>query len=308
MSKVIGIGETVTDIIIRNGKPEDMVCGGSCFNSMISLGRCGLPALFIGEVGADKLGFQTKAFLEENGIETSFLKVTEGKKSQLSLAFLNERNDAEYVFYKDHSGDVFPEELPEINESDIVLYGSFFALNPIVHPALSNFLAKANETGAIIYYDVNFRSSHLGEKDSLAAQLEDNFSKASIVRGSDEDFLNLYGTDCADDIYKRISPFCKILIITRGGRSLDIITPAQKLSFAVPQTKVVSTVGAGDSFNAGVVFALMSKGISKEKLNLLEEEDWKEIVCVATAFSSEVCGITDNYISKATGEAMKCPQ
>lgn len=300
MSKVIGTGETVTDIIIRHGKPEDMVCGGSCFNSMISLGRSGVKSLFIGEVGDDRLGLQTKDFLEANGIETAYVQTTAGKKSQLSLAFLNERNDAEYVFYKDHSSDIFPEELPAVEGGDIVLYGSFFALNPIVHPALSAFLATANEQGAIIYYDVNFRASHLGDKDRLSAELFDNFSKASIVRGSDEDFLNIFGTDDATEVYDRISSLCAVLIITRGGNSVSVLTPSWRKDYAVPPTKVVSTVGAGDNFNAGVVYALISRGVAREQLLNLPTAEWDAIIATGIRYAAEVCGTTENYIMKCS--------
>ena len=112
MGKVIGTGETVTDFIIRDGKPEDMVCGGSCYNAMISIGRCGVKAVFIGETGDDRLGLRTRQMLEDNGVSAEYLVMTEGKKSQLSLAFLNKKNDAEYVFYKDHASISSPPTFP----------------------------------------------------------------------------------------------------------------------------------------------------------------------------------------------------
>ena len=46
MRKVIGIGETVLDIIFRDGQPIGAVPGGSVFNGVISLGRAGVPATF----------------------------------------------------------------------------------------------------------------------------------------------------------------------------------------------------------------------------------------------------------------------
>lgn len=298
MAKVIGTGETVTDIIIRNGRPEDMVCGGSCFNSMISLGRSGVESVFIGEVGDDKLGQQTLAFLGKNGIATEYMQMTRGKKSQLSLAFLNERNDAEYVFYKDHASDTFPQRLPEVERGDVVLYGSFFALNPIVHPQLSAFVGHAAEQGAIVYYDINFRASHLSERDTLTAQLEDNFSKATIVRGSDEDFRHIFSTDDANEVYQRVSPLCSVLIITRGGDSVTVMTPSWSKDYAVAPTRVVSTVGAGDNFNAGVVYALISRGIMRDQLLTLPTAEWDAIINTGICYAAEVCGTTENYIKK----------
>lgn len=301
MNKVIGIGETVTDIIIRNSKPQDMVCGGSCYNSMISLGRCATPAIFVGEVGDDRLGHLGRAFLKDNGVDTSFVQSTPGKKSQLSLAFLNEHNNADYVFYKDHASDIFPKRLPSVASGDVVLFGSFFAVNPTIHPALSSYVAQAKSSGAIVYYDVNFRASHLAEKASLQSQFNDNFQNASIVRGSDEDFQNIFDTDNTEAIYRRIYPLCDTLVITRGGNSLDIITPLVRKSYTVPPAKVVSTVGAGDSFNAGVVYSLISQGIDSIALSLLRPEQWDCIVATAMRFAAEVCATTENYISRQSG-------
>ena len=56
MRKVIGIGETVLDIIFRNEQPIHAVPGGSTFNAIISLSRAGINTCFIGETGNDHIG------------------------------------------------------------------------------------------------------------------------------------------------------------------------------------------------------------------------------------------------------------
>lgn len=56
MRKIIGIGETILDIIFRNNQPSHAVPGGSTFNTLISLGRLGVPATFISEIGKDTVG------------------------------------------------------------------------------------------------------------------------------------------------------------------------------------------------------------------------------------------------------------
>ena len=57
-----------------------------------------------------------------------------GTKSPVSLAFLNDDNDAEYIFYKDHPHDRLDYVTPEINRDDIVMIGSYYAVNPR-HPS-----------------------------------------------------------------------------------------------------------------------------------------------------------------------------
>lgn len=114
MRKVIGIGETVLDIIFRDNHPVDAVPGGSAYNALVSLGRMGIPGLFISETGADRVGEMIVSFLQQNGIDATGVQMYEGVKSPLSLAFLNERNDAEYVFYKDHPNDKLEMTMPRL--------------------------------------------------------------------------------------------------------------------------------------------------------------------------------------------------
>ena len=56
MRKVIGMGETIMDIIFHGAQPTAAVPGGSSFNSIISIGRAGIPAVFVGETGHDEVG------------------------------------------------------------------------------------------------------------------------------------------------------------------------------------------------------------------------------------------------------------
>ena len=75
MRKVIGIGETVLDIIFQDEQPVSAVPGGSTFNAMISLGRSGVKCTFISETGNDRVGRRIMNFLEENGVDASYVSV-----------------------------------------------------------------------------------------------------------------------------------------------------------------------------------------------------------------------------------------
>ena len=192
MRKVIGIGETVLDIIFRNEQPISAVPGGSTFNAIISLGRSGVSTSFISETGNDRVGRNIIQFLRDNGCEADAVNMYPDSKSPLSLAFLNEQNDAEYIFYKDHPHDRLDFNYPDVQPDDIVLFGSYYALNPVIRPQVKGFLDYAHQRGAILYYDVNFRASHQHEVMKLTPNLLENFELADIVRGSTEDFYNMF--------------------------------------------------------------------------------------------------------------------
>ena len=65
MQKVIGIGETVLDIIFKNEQPIGAVPGGSTFNCLISLGRSGVKASLVSETGNDHVGRRIIDFIEK---------------------------------------------------------------------------------------------------------------------------------------------------------------------------------------------------------------------------------------------------
>ena len=95
MRKVIGIGETILDIIFRGEQPTAAVPGGSVFNGIVSLARAGVPICFISETGNDQVGNIILKFMQENHISTEHVNVFPDGKSPVSLAFLNEQSDAE---------------------------------------------------------------------------------------------------------------------------------------------------------------------------------------------------------------------
>jgi len=132
--RVIGIGETVLDILFKDDQPQKAIPGGSTFNSIVSLGRAGVPCAMVTEVGGDHVGDMICRYLQENGVSSEYVCRHEHIKSHISLAFLDEYNDAQYVFYKDHASVSLDGELPKIGKEDVVLFGSFFAINPAIRP------------------------------------------------------------------------------------------------------------------------------------------------------------------------------
>ena len=299
MRKVIGIGETVYDIVFKLGQPTAAVPGGSTFNSMISLGRCGIAADFLSEFGDDKVGSIIKDFMESNGVNPAFVNILP-TKTPLSLAFLDENNDASYTFYRDQAVERPDFIYPEISPDDVVLFGSFYALNPDCRPLVKRFLEHAKSRGAILYYDVNFRPSHVKDLGNIGNALWENLELSDVVRGSNEDFITLFGTGDAAEVFKeKISPYCGNLICTYGAKPLKVIdSRGLSLECPVEQVETVSTIGAGDSFNAGFIYGLVKNGITRGMLSDgLPAGVWKELVGCAGSFSASCCQSSFNYVT-----------
>lgn len=296
------------DIIFRNEQPIHALPGGSTFNAIISLGRAGVKTSFIGETGNDRVGRMIIQFLKDNGCDADCVNVYPDSKSPLSLAFLNEQNDADYLFYKNHPNDRLDFTFPEVNPDDIVLYGSYYALNPVIRPQVKGFLDYAHDRGAILYYDVNFRASHQHEVMKLTPNLLENFELADIVRGSSEDFLILFKKDDPDVVYRsQIMFYTKKFIYTQAAAPVELRADGGlKKQYPVEPTETVSTIGAGDNFNAGLLYGLIRYGITRREMETgLREEQWDQIIQCAQQFSAETCRSPYNYISPEFGAKMK---
>lgn len=299
MGRVIGIGETVFDILFKNQQPVKAMPGGSVFNSIISLGRMGVGASFISEVGDDRVGHLILSHLRDSGVDASAVCCFQGGKSPLALAFLNERNDAEYLFYKDYPSNRLEVDFPKIEPGDVVLYGSYFVLNPVLRSKTKAFLEYAHESGALLFYDINFRQNHVNERIKLAEAIIENLEFADIVRGSADDFRHLYEMTDAEKIYKeKIKFYCPSFIFTSGDGEVKLFTKSAVSSFPVKKVEVVSTVGAGDNFNAGVVYGLLQRGIGREALAGLSADVWNGIINNGLDFSAHACTLIENSVDK----------
>lgn len=296
--RIIGIGETVYDIIFRNDQPDKAVPGGSTFNAMISLGRTlgkqGIQCHMISETGDDHIGDIIKNFMLENNVSPQFVTVNNGTKTHISLAFLDEHNDAQYEFYKDHEHANIKDNLPIVTKDDIVLYGSFFTINPVIRETTKAFLQQACEAGATMYYDINFRKNHRNQLEQIRDNIIENYKYATIVRGSREDFQNLYDEEDASKIYKKhILPYCQNFIYTDAAGPVKVFTPlCPCVEVQTKKIETVSTIGAGDNFNAGIIYALAKKSEVPESA-----EEWTSAVTIAQTFAENVCKSIYNYVN-----------
>lgn len=156
----------------------------------------------------------------------------------------------------------------------------------------------------------------------LQWQLE-NMQDADIIRGSDEDFATLLSMKEASDIIpgaipgmtsdiipdspKVASPTAciagclnlrqdQVLIETQGARGVTLWTHGMSLHHPAPPIDPVSTIGAGDAFQAGVIHAIYSMNVTKDRLSTLDESDWEQILKPGIAFATEVCLRKENFV------------
>ena len=147
-----------------------------------------------------------------------------------------------------------------------------------LRPVVGALLRSAHEAGAWLYYDVNFRKNHIAELPELMPNIVENMRLADVVRGSMEDFGYLFGLNDDDAIYDRVSRLCSTLILTDGAKSIRVYTPKGCESYPVQPIETVSTVGAGDNFNAGYIYAML-QGKDEQAQRIEMAQRWSQDVC-----------------------------
>lgn len=305
MRKIYTIGETVLDILIKESVPFTAKAGGACLNTAVSLGRLGVPVQFIGEYGLDEVGNFIDNFLKSNQVSTEYVYRYYDGKSALALAFLNENNDASYDFYKIYPEKRLDMEFPHLHQDDIVLFGSFYAITKEVRKKLMHFIHEAKKRKAIIIYDPNFRKQHLHELPSLKPLIAENIALSTIVRGSHEDFSFILGARNADETYKRFGDKPPCLLYTSSTKGVYLRTPKHSEKFEVRKINAKSTIGAGDNFNAGIVYSLFKNHIRYKDIPNMKIDEWAELIKTAIDFATHVCENYDNYLSVDFAEGYK---
>lgn len=296
---IFGIGETVLDIIFKDGSPQSARPGGSVLNAMVSLGRTGFPVSFISDYDIGDVGSYIDHFLKENGVDTAFVNRYKKGNTTLALAFLNKKNDASYTFYKDYVPREKNSSIPVVNKGDILLCGSFYSIWPEGRERFTTVALRAMTNRAMIIYDPNFRGTHISDLQTVKPLIMENMQIANLVRGSDEDFNNIFRAQNADDAYEAVKQFCPVMVYTANTKGVFVRTPGFSGRFPVRKIDPVSTVGAGDSFNAGLIASIYKNEFEPDHLVKLAEKEWSEIISHAVDFATDACLSYDNYISSA---------
>ena len=135
----------------------------------------------------------------------------------------------------------------------------------------------------------------------MNANILENLEYADIVRGSKEDFEVMFNKHDAETVYKaQISFYCKNFIYTQGAEPVEVRGAGNFVrQYPATQMDTVSTIGAGDNFNAGFVYGLIKYGITREMLETgLTTEQWDGLIDLAQQFSANVCKSINNYVDE----------
>jgi fructokinase len=260
---ILCCGDALIDMIPASADPKRASFaphpGGAVFNTAISLGRLGVPVHMLTGMSNDLFGAQLTRSLTQSNVGTAYTIVS-SRPATLAFVELNQ-GQATYTFYDENSAGrmIAPSDLPTLPDDISTLY--FGGISLINEPAADTYLALAQREAprSVIMLDPNIRSSFITNQPAYRARLAALCDVADIIKVSDEDLDWL--TPGPEPVMAKLRALRAdrpaVMILTRGkDGATALLLDGTEVSVKAPKAVVIDTVGAGDTFNAGVLARL----------------------------------------------------
>ncbi|MEL6798584.1 MAG: carbohydrate kinase [Pseudomonadota bacterium] len=291
---ILCCGEALIDMLPREtgvGEPAFAPYpGGAVFNTAIALGRLDAASGFFSGLSTDLFGEMLERALAASKVDAS-LAARSARPTTLAFVRLVD-GQATYAFYDENTAGrmLDPDDLPVIPDTVSAMF--FGGISLMVEPCASAYLAlmERNAGGRATMIDPNIRPSFIADPDRYRARIEAMVAAADIVKISDEDMTWLMGDgDIEVQAQALLTKGPSLICLTKGGEGAVGLTARDRIVVPAQRVAVVDTVGAGDTFNAGVLAALHQRGVlTKAGVAALSAED----VTAALTLGAQVAAIT----------------
>ncbi len=296
---LLSCGDALIDFLpVKSADGRDALLpmvGGSCLNIAIGMARLGAPTGFVGGISTDLFGRMIAEHAEASQVELGY--ATRSVRPT-TLAFARTVDgEARYAFYDEGTASGhwnYRKGSIPFTAVDAIHFGSTTLVDP---RGSAEALAMVEEArgSATISFDPNCRPGLIHDKADYVRRMDEFAERADIVRLSDGDFAFLYGgSDYAGKAKDLLAAGTRLFIVTQGsGGAQAWHRRAGAVKVKAPRVDVVDTIGAGDSFQAGLLFALRAMGrIGIEPLDALGAPELNRALTFAAACAALTCGRT----------------
>lgn len=288
-------GDALIDLL-PSGKDESAecfvpVCGGSCRNVAVGVARLGMAVAFVGAVGNDRFGDMLSTDLSGNGVKTDYLqRVDESTTCGFVFQVVDGSN---YQFYSNSTADsmwALDDRADELLEDARWLHvGSVTLARGLAAEGLERVVYRARDRGQVISFDPNVRLEVSDDVPRYVDRIMRLASIASVVKVSEEDLVAI-GVSESQFVAECLAGDCTFVAVTRGkGGSVGYVKGGGFVTTMAAEVEVVDAVGAGDGYMAGMITALVNKGVIDDGgLRGCGTATFEEVM----RFSSVVAGLT----------------
>ena len=269
------------------------VAGGSCLNIAVGMARLGAPAGFVGGISTDLFGSIVADHALMSGVDLCYAIRT---AHQTTLAFVRHvGGEPHYAFYDEATASrnwVYRTGCIPFDEIEAIHVGSTTLAN---EQGAAEALAMIEDAAGAttISFDPNCRPNLVGHKARYVERMDAFAAAANIVRMSDVDFEFLYGgRDQGERAKSLLAAGTSLVVVTRGIKGAQAWhREAGLVEVEAPVIDVVDTIGAGDSFQAALLFALRAIGrIERDALAQINAGELGRALSFASACAAVTCG------------------
>lgn len=251
---ILCCGEALIDMLPREtaeGAPAFVPHpGGAAFNTAIALGRLGAPAGWFGGLSRDYFGRMIEASMDAADVN-HLLSARSDRPTTLAFVMLTD-GQARYAFHDENSAGrmIRRADLPVLDgETEALLFGG---ISLVADPAGETLAALCRRAGdRAVMLDPNIRPGFVTDEAAYRTRLTGMLSRADLVKVSDEDmdWLRLSPEDL-------LGLGASLVLVTRGAEGVEAVSDKGRRTLPAEPVTVVDAVGAGDTFNAGLLAGL----------------------------------------------------
>jgi fructokinase len=267
--------------------------GGGPFNTAIALGRLGTPIAYLGRLSTDGFGRLLRHRLVDGDVDLRFA-VDTAEPTTLALVTLSDSGEASYSFYTDGTAgtglrsDQLPDRLPD--DVEAIHLGS---LGIVLEPGAAGLeaLVERERDRRLISLDPNVRPAIIPDMEAYRRRLERLVARVDLVRLSTDDVALLGDLTPAALAERWLGAGVALVVVTGGGEGAAGYRSSGKVSVPAEPVTVVDTIGAGDSFNAGLLSWLRRhRSLDRTAVEALTADDLVDALRFASRVAAVTCG------------------
>lgn len=287
------VGEALIDEVIESSGVRRHA-GGSPANVALGLARLGVATRFHTAIGDDGDGELIRQYLLASGV-TLTAESSTGRPTSRAIATLADDGSAAYEFALSWH----PRSLDDLGSPTVIHSGSLGAVLEPGCDVTSEIVRRGRAGGALITFDPNIRPSLAGDPDVVRERFATFVPVSHLVKLSDEDAAFLFPGESVEGVLDRlVEGGVAVAAITRGSEGALLASGTDRVTVSPVETVVADTVGAGDSFMAALIWALVTQGwhgepVSRRRLDEIGASAARAAAITVSRPGADLPGLTE---------------
>lgn len=299
MRKIITIAESVLDTTYRNGQPVRSFVGGRIPCAAASLAQAGLPTFMVSECTTDCVGDLVVDYLVKHNVDVKSVDRYPDGNTPFSAIFEQPDGSSKIVNYGNYPKDRFNVIWPRIDQDDIVVFGSLYAVDLPQRERLYELVSYAAERKAIIVYLPGFQHGINFRITRVMPNILENLELSTIVIGHELDINSIFPGESADEAFRNhIEFYCNSYVHITPELSVKRYSKHSSEQVTAAEPAVANKLGWQAGLTAGIVAMLIAQGVTYDSLPTLDNATWNKIISGATKWAQASTG-NDNCVDAA---------